>query len=72
MPIVDEFYAVDGEREIVVTLAFDPPVRHSRLDYLGTTMSFRLIRGKTVEEVAAAFKQQETNQPKVPENFHSF
>ena len=66
VPIVEEFYAVDGERQITVTLAFDPPVRHSRLDYLGTTMSFRLIRGKTVEEVAAAFKQRDSTQPKVP------
>ena len=66
VPIVEEFYEVDGERQITVTLAFDPPVRHSRLDYLGTTMSFRLIRGKTVEEVAAAFKQQDSTQPKVP------
>ena len=65
VPIVEEFYAVDGERQIAVTLAFDPPVRHSRLDYLGTRMSFRLIRGKTVEEVAAAFKQQDSTQPKV-------
>ena len=42
VPIVDEFCTVEGERQIAVTLAFDPPVRHSRLDYLGTTMSFRL------------------------------
>jgi hypothetical protein len=65
VPIVEEFCVVDGEREIAVALAFDPPVRHSRLDYLGTTMSFRLIRGKTVEDVAAAFKQQDSTQPKV-------
>ena len=55
VPIPEEIYAVPGVRCISVSLAFDPPVRHSRLDYLGTTMSFRLIRGKTLDEVAAAF-----------------
>lgn len=58
VPIPDEVYSVDGQREIAVTLTFDPPVRHSRLDYLGTTMSFRLIRGKSLKEVEAAFRQQ--------------
>jgi hypothetical protein len=56
IPIPAEFYAGNGERRITVALAFDPPVRHSRLDYLGTTMSFRLIRGKTEDEVVAAFR----------------
>ncbi len=58
VPIPEEIYTVDGERRISASLAFDPPVRHSRLDYLGTKMSFRLIRGKAVDEVAAAFRQR--------------
>lgn len=58
VPIPDEIYSIDGQRRISITLAFDPPVRHSRLDYLGITMSFRLIRGKSLEEVEAAFKQR--------------
>jgi Subtilase family len=58
VPIPDEIYNVDGQRQISVTLAFDPPVRHSRLDYLGTTMSFRLIRGKSLGEVESAFRQR--------------
>jgi hypothetical protein len=58
VPIPDEIYNVGGQRRISVTLAFDPPVRHSRLDYLGTKMSFRLIRGKSIGEVEAAFKKR--------------
>jgi len=58
IPIPSEIYQVQGKSEIDVTLAFDPPVRHSRLDYLGTTMSFRLIRGKNLDEVTAAFRQK--------------
>jgi len=65
VPIPDEIYSVDGQRRISVTLAFDPPVRHSRLDYLGTKMSFRLIRGKSVNEVAAAFKKRTEEDPQV-------
>jgi hypothetical protein len=34
-----------GQRTIRVTLAFDPPVRHTRADYAGIGMSFRLARG---------------------------
>lgn len=60
VPIPDEIYTVAGVRRISVSLAFDPPVRHSRLDYLGTRMSFRLIRGKTLDEVAAAFSKLPT------------
>lgn len=45
LPIPEEFQAGNGERHIRVTLAFDPPVRHTRNDYAGVGMSFRLIRG---------------------------
>lgn len=58
IPIPDEFRNGRSLRTIEITLAYDPPVRHSRFDYLGTKMSFRLIRGKTVQEVVAAFRRQ--------------
>jgi hypothetical protein len=56
LPIPSELIQEPGRRSISVTLAFDPPVRHTRFDYLGVKMSFRLIRGKTIEEVAEAFR----------------
>ena len=59
VPIPQEFYEGTAERRISVTLAFDPPVRHSRIDYVGTSMSFRLIRGKSLDEVAQAFKKRQ-------------
>lgn len=58
MPIPNEFIDTKGLRRITVTLAYDPPVRHTRIDYLGVKMSFRLIRGKTVNEIAEAFRQR--------------
>lgn len=56
IPIPEDFNSVSGERHISVTLAFNPPTRHTRLDYLGVTMSFRLIRGKDLREVIEFFR----------------
>jgi hypothetical protein len=58
LPIPNEFIQERGTRTITVTLAYDPPVRHTRFDYLGVKMSFRLIRGKTIDEVAEAFRSR--------------
>ena len=45
IPIPEPFQTERGERCIRVTLVYDPPVRHTRTDYAGVGMSFRLIRG---------------------------
>lgn len=52
-----DFLGRRGDRAISVTLAFDPPTRHTRGDsYLGLTMQFHLFRNSTTEEIAAAFR----------------
>jgi len=56
VPITDEFLGAPGKKRIRVTLAFDPPVRRRRMDYLGILMNFQMIRGKTLPEVIAAFE----------------
>ena len=61
IPVPEEFLVGRDLRTIEVTLAYDPPVRHSRFDYLGAKMSFRLIRGRTLEQVIGAFQTQATN-----------
>lgn len=65
VPIPDEFCSTDGVRTLSVSLAYDPPVRHSRLDYLGFRMSYRLIRGKTLDQVVNAFKKLRKGEGKV-------
>lgn len=65
VPIVNDFIQTKGKRSITVTLAFDPPVRHTRIDYIGVKMSFRLIRGKSVADVAEAFRKMEKGEGKV-------
>jgi len=58
IPIPEDFIQNKGTRNISVVLAFDPPVRHSRFDYLGLKMSFRLIRGTTAEQIEEAFRRR--------------
>jgi hypothetical protein len=65
VPIPDEFIEEKGTRRVTVVLAYDPPVRHTRLDYLGVKMSFRLIRGKTAKEIAEAFRKRSHDEQKV-------
>lgn len=58
VPIPDEFATTKGKRAIRVTLAFDPPTRHTRASYLGVEMSFRLVRGKTLGEVIDHYRKR--------------
>ena len=58
LPVPDEFVQTAGNRYIKITLAFDPPTRHTRVDYLGTTMSFRLIRGASLDEIVEYFGEE--------------
>jgi subtilisin family serine protease len=51
VPIPSEFQTTKGTREIKVALAFDPPVRHTRADYFGVTMGWRLLRGTSESDV---------------------
>lgn len=56
VPVPQEFYGSNVARTLSVTLAFDPVVRHTRFDYLGMTMSFRLIRGRSIDQIIDAFR----------------
>lgn len=46
-----EFIRERGRRGIVISLAYDPPVRASRKEYLARTMWFEAVHGLTTEEV---------------------
>jgi len=55
-PLPEEFVKTKGGH-ISVTLAFDPPTRHTRSDsYLGVVMEFAVYRNVTPEEVADAIR----------------
>lgn len=65
VPIPRAFIEDNGTRRITVALAYDPPVRYTRFDYLGVKMSFRLIRGKSVVEIAEAFRQRTRDEQRI-------
>lgn len=71
VPVPPEFQG-NGRRTIRVSLAFDPPVRRTRAEYIGTKMNFRLLRGCPSEEVFAHFRSrtaEEGDPPSIPERF---
>lgn len=66
VPVPPEFVTSRGRRRITVTLAFDPPTRHTRIDYLGARMSFRLVRGQTLEQVREHYRRRDADEEKFP------
>ncbi len=67
VPVPDVFQKTKGRRSISVALAFDPPVRHTRTDYAGTKMSFRLVRGMTEAAVFEHYRKRSEAEGDVPE-----
>ncbi len=51
IPVPTMFREARGRRGLVVSLAFDPPVRSSRRDYLARTMWLEVLKGLTVGEI---------------------
>lgn len=72
LPIPPEF-RTGGDRTIRVSLAYDPPVRRSRQDYLGTKMDYRLLRGCDEDRIFEHFRERnktlEGAAPEVKERF---
>lgn len=58
VPLPKEFQTTNGKRSVRVSLAFDPPVRHTRLEYLGLRLNYHLIRGMNPEEIFEHFRQR--------------
>jgi hypothetical protein len=57
VPIPEELLNANGAKRIIISLAYDPPVRRRRAEYLGVRMSYTLVRGKSVEEIVEAYRQ---------------
>lgn len=55
VPVPSSFAERGGWRRITVALAYDPPVRPTRLDYLASRMDFWAFRSVTVEQVRNAY-----------------
>lgn len=71
IPIPAEFQT-GGKRTIRVSLAYDPPVRRTRADYLGTKLDFQLIRGCQVDHISNFFRShagQDSTHPDMPQKY---
>lgn len=67
IPLPDAFLSERGERGITVSLAYDPPVRSSRKEYLARTMQFELLHGLTNSDVARyRASQDDQDEPSLP------
>jgi hypothetical protein len=67
IPIPQPFQSHAGDRRIQITLAFDPPVRHTRNDYAGVGMSFRLIRGCDPQLIFDHYRKRSKEEGPFPE-----
>lgn len=55
LPVPGSFFESGGQRGLDVALAFDPPTRARRLDYLASRMAFYVVRGMDLNQVAEVF-----------------
>jgi hypothetical protein len=67
IPIPVPFQSEKGERRIRVVLAYDPPVRHTRNDYAGIGMSFRLVRGCSSDLIFEHYRKRTQEEGPFPE-----
>ncbi len=55
LPIPSSFYESGGRRYLDVAVAFDPPTRAQRLDYLGNKIEFYVARNIEIDELVSIF-----------------
>jgi Subtilase family len=65
LPLPETFLRTQmATRELRVTLAYSPVVRTTRMDYSATRISYRLVKGSSLEEVQRHFNQTTQNEAK--------
>jgi subtilisin family serine protease len=67
VPLPKTFFQSGGTRTFALALAYDPPVRPTRLDYLASRMMVRAYRGASEEAIAEAYAQMEQESDDVGE-----
>lgn len=58
IPVPESFARGRADRRIAVSLAYDPPVRRQRREYLAGEMNFDLLRNVTEDEVRERYSRQ--------------
>lgn len=57
----EEFVNLPGNKEISVSLVFDPPVKANRLEYLGCVLEFHLFKNVNVEQIISSYNSIKIN-----------
>ena len=67
LDVPPEFLTNPGRREIKITLAFDPPVRGTRKEYLSRSMWFKVYKGLRADAIFTAMSRAQGTgvQPKI-------
>lgn len=60
LPIPEEFSNGSWDREVRVALAFDPPVRRTRRDYVAGRMQFDVVRNHDLNDLKRIYATQPT------------
>jgi hypothetical protein len=58
IPLPEEFRKAKGKKSVIVSLAYNPKVKNTRLDYIGVSLDYKLIKGLTREEVINIYESQ--------------
>lgn len=67
IPVPPTYQNEAGRRHLRVALAYDPPVRHTRSDYAGVGMNFRVFRGCDPTLLFEHFKRRTKEDGAFPE-----
>jgi hypothetical protein len=51
IPMTEDFIGVKCFHQVTASLAFTPPVRHRRFDYMAFQMEFQLVRAISIDDV---------------------
>jgi hypothetical protein len=72
VPIPLTFFISGGSRRLTVALAYDPPVRASRLDYLASHMEVHAYHGASLQQVRAAYTKPQKEVDEDPIELREF
>ena len=62
VPLPENFRTTRGVRHIRVSMAFSPPVRYTRLEYLGVRLNYHLLRGISPDEIFEYFRHRDAGE----------
>jgi hypothetical protein len=66
VPVPDEFSALRGKKHVTAAVAYDPPVRARRADYLGVGLDFHMHRDVDQDSLFDHYRRRAKDEEKAP------